>query len=41
MKNRNVPMYKNVFKLEISGFKKLILVIIIFPELQFFYCTSS
>src|SRR6056300_2077062 len=41
MKNKNVPMYKNVFILDISGFKRLILAIIIFPELQFFYCNSS
>ena len=40
IKNKNEPMYKKVFRLDLSGFKRLILDII-FLLLQFFYCTSS
>ena len=40
IKNKIEPKYKNVFKLDLSGFKKLILDII-FPVLLFFYYTNS
>ena len=40
IKNKKVPKYKKVYKLDLSGFKKLILDTI-FPVLLFFYYTNS
>ena len=39
-KNKKVPKYKKVLRLDLSGFKKLILDTI-FPLLLFYYCTNS
>ena len=39
-KNKKAPKYKKVFRLDLSGFKKLILDII-FLLLLFFYYTNS